>query len=178
MAKFPFLSDDWVAQARKIYAEVQAEGALPSGNELNSVRLNLVVNDAPFSGEPLKAHMDTTGGHIAIDMGHLDKPDVTVSLDYSTARTLFVVGDVQAVMQAFLAGRIRVDGDMTKLLDPRSGIWPAAGSGGFGSRAGLGTGAPLGAPAAQAPVNVGQQRLDVPATRAAEAAARLQEITE
>ncbi len=43
---------------------------------------------------------------------------------YDTARSLFVQGDVQAVLQAFLGGRIKVDGDLSKLLDPRSGIWP------------------------------------------------------
>ena len=47
-------------------------------------------------------------------------------MGYGTARSLFVAGDVQTVMQAFLGGRVRVDGDLSKLLDPRSGIWPAA----------------------------------------------------
>ena len=47
-------------------------------------------------------------------------------MGYGTARALFVAGDVQTVMQAFLGGRIRVNGDLSKLLDPRSGIWPTA----------------------------------------------------
>jgi putative sterol carrier protein len=177
MAKYPFLSDQWVTEARRIYAEVQAEGALPAGSNVPPVRLNLVVNEAPFASEPLKAHIDTSEGHIAIDMGHLEKPDVTVSLDYLTARSLFIAGDVQAVMQAFLGGRIRVDGDMTKLLDPRSGIWPAGGATAFGSRPGIGT--PTGTAlqeANSAPDD--RQRLDVKMDKAVAAATRLQEITE
>lgn len=182
MAKYPFLSDEWVTEARGIYAEVQAEGALPAGGTVVPVRLNLVVNEAPFSSEPVKAHIDTSEGHIAIDMGHLEKPDVTVSLDYATARSLFISGDVQAVMQAFLGGRIRVDGDMTKLLDPRSGIWPAGGTSAFGSRPGYGS--PPGSAAQQAgPQEPGsdeapQQQLDVKMDKTLAAATRLQEITE
>ncbi|HET9060444.1 MAG TPA: hypothetical protein VFN61_11025 [Acidimicrobiales bacterium] len=177
MAKYPFLSDEWVTQARRIYAEVQAEGALPAGGNVVPVRLNLVVNEAPFTPEPLKAHIDTSEGHIAIDMGHLEKPDVTVSLDYVTARSLFIAGDVQAVMQAFLGGRIRVDGDMTKLLDPRSGIWPAGGAAAFGSRPGYG--APTGGALQQAnSAPEDQPQLDVKTDKALTAAARLQEITE
>jgi hypothetical protein len=83
---------------------------------------------------------------------------------YGTARSLFVQGDIQAVMQAFLGGRIKVDGDLSKLLDPKSGIWPTAPS---PSPAGLG-GSP---PAAQ-------QDLGFPKADAEQIARRLQEITE
>ena len=99
-------------------------GAL-AGGTFSPVRVNLVITDAPFSDRPIDAHVDTSAGGVAISTGHLPAPDVTVSMGYSTARSLFVAGDVQAVMQAFLGGRIRVDGDLSKLLDPRSGIWPA-----------------------------------------------------
>jgi hypothetical protein len=127
MAKYPFLSDDWVTEARRIYAEVEAAGALSREPAPVTVRVNLVVNEVPFSPSPVEAHVDTSTGRVAIDTGHLPGPDVTVSLDYATARSLFVSGDVQAAMQAFLTGRIKVDGDLTKLLDPRSGIWPSGG---------------------------------------------------
>ncbi len=124
MPKYPFLSDEWVAEAQRIYAEVEASGAL-AGGTFSPVRVNLVITDAPFSDRPIDAHVDTSAGGVAISTGHLPGPDVTVSMGYGTARALFVAGDVQTVMQAFLGGRIRVDGDLSKLLDPRSGIWPA-----------------------------------------------------
>ena len=113
MAKYPFLSDDWVTEARRIYAEVEAAGALSREPAPVTVRVNLVVNEVPFSPSPVEAHVDTSTGRVAIDTGHLPGPDVTVSLDYATARSLFVSGDVQAAMQAFLTGRIKVDGDLT-----------------------------------------------------------------
>ena len=125
MPKYPFLSDEWVAEAHLIYADVEASGGLTAGT-FAPVRVNLVITDAPFSDRPIDAHVDTSSGRVAISTGHLASPDVTVSMAYGTARSLFVAGDVQAVMQAFLGGRVRVDGDLSKLLDPRSGIWPAA----------------------------------------------------
>lgn len=124
MAKYPFLSDEWVAEARLIYAEAEASGSFSAAPA--QVRVNLLVTEVPFAAGALEAHVDTSAGRVTIDTGHLQEPDVTVSLDYATARVLFVAGDVQAALQAFLAGRVKVDGDLTKLLGPHSGIWPAS----------------------------------------------------
>ena len=128
MPKYAFLSDEWVGEAKRIYAEAGAGGVNPGSAGLAPVRVNLVVTDAPFSSAPIDAHVDTSAGRLDIDVGHLSEPDVTISLGYDTARSLFVQGDVQAVLQAFLGGRIKVDGDLSKLLDPRSGIFPGTGS--------------------------------------------------
>jgi hypothetical protein len=124
MPKYAFLSDEWVGEAKRIYAEAGAGGVSAGSAGLAPVRVNLVVTDAPFSSVPIDAHVDTSAGRFDIDVGHLGQPDVTISLGYDTARSLFVQGDVQAVLQAFLGGRIKVDGDLSKLLDPRSGIFP------------------------------------------------------
>ena len=51
-----------------------------------------------------------------MDTGHLDTPDLTVTIDYATAKAIFVDGNPQAGMQAFMAGKIKVQGDMTKLM--------------------------------------------------------------
>jgi putative sterol carrier protein len=51
-----------------------------------------------------------------METGHLDSPDLTVTLSYDTAKAILVDGDAQAAMQAFLGGRIKVDGDITKML--------------------------------------------------------------
>jgi hypothetical protein len=148
MQKYAFLSDEWVGEAKRIYAEAGAGGAIAGGTTLSPVRVNLIVTDAPFSPVPVDAHIDTSAGRFDIDVGHLPQPDVTISLGYDTARSLFVQGDIQAVLQAFLGGRIKVDGDLSKLLDPRSGIWPASsaaaspgwGAGGGSAAAGPGAG--------------------------------------
>ena len=189
MPKYPFLSDEWVVEAQRIYAEVEASGGL-AGASFSPVRVNLVITDAPFSDRPIDAHVDTSSGGVTISTGHLPSPDVTVSMGYGTARALFVAGDVQTVMQAFLGGRIRVDGDLSKLLDPRSGIWPTAptswappaqpGGGGAGG-AGEGLSGPAGGPPG-ASDNGGngrpQPELGLPGVQALALATRLKEITE
>ena len=185
MAKYPFLSDEWLGEARRIYAAADLSGPLAAEEAPASVRVNLVVTDVPFSAAPLDAHVDTSGGRLAIDTGHLPGADVTVSLDYATARSLFVAGDAQSVMQAFLAGRIKVDGDLSKLLDPRSGLWAGGGAmarpapAGGGSQAPLGSPGPPGPPGGSGtPAAYGAARLGLGLPDALETAVRLQEITE
>ena len=78
--------------------------------------MNLVVTDMPFGEGSLDAHLDTSTGEIEIDKGHLDEPDLMVTVDYATAKAIFVEGNAQAGMQAFMAGKVRVEGDMTKLM--------------------------------------------------------------
>ena len=171
MAKYPFLSDEWVAEARLIYARAEADGALSGESPPAAVRVNLVVTEVPFSSTAIDAHVDTSAQRLAIDTGHLPQPDVTVSLDYATARSLFVSGDVQVALQAFLTGRIKVDGDLSKLLDPRSGIWPRSGPPGP-------AGAPPGGATGPAPGGPSQPALGFAFPGTVDVATRLQEITE
>jgi putative sterol carrier protein len=60
--------------------------------------------------------MDTTGGEMQMDLGHLDEPELTVTVDWATAKAIFVDQNPQAGMQAFMAGKVKVQGDMTKLM--------------------------------------------------------------
>jgi len=41
---------------------------------------------------------------------------VKVTLDYETAKAILVDQNPQAGMQAFMAGKVKVEGDMTKLM--------------------------------------------------------------
>jgi len=111
MDQLAFLSEGWIDAARAIH-EAGSKDEVP-GVEL---RMNLVVEEVPFPPGTLNAHLDTSCGFVDVELGHLDAPDVTVNLDYQTARAILVDGDAQAGMQAFMAGRVRVEGDMTKLL--------------------------------------------------------------
>ncbi|MGH8995812.1 MAG: SCP2 sterol-binding domain-containing protein [Acidimicrobiales bacterium] len=108
---YQFLSDEWVAEARKIRAEFKGLSAPVT----NPLRINLVISEVPDSGS-IDAHIDTSGGEPDIERGHLESPDVTVTLDYDTAKALVVEGNGQAAMSAFMAGKLRVDGDMAKLM--------------------------------------------------------------
>lgn len=112
MAKF--LSDEWLTQARAIREEYAGKGGAPP----HTMRMNLVVTDVPteVSDGPIDAHMDTTDGDMNMDVGHLENPDLTVTLGYDVAKAILVEGNPQAGMQAFMAGQIKVQGDMTKLM--------------------------------------------------------------
>jgi hypothetical protein len=118
MAKHPFLSEEWIEQARRIREEGAADGTTPSVP--HSMRLNLVVTEVPFSTGTVDAHIDTTSGVAELDSGHIDPADLKVTVDYDTARSILVDGNSQVAMQAFMTGKIRVDGDVGKLIELQS----------------------------------------------------------
>ncbi len=112
MAKHEFLSDEWIAAAQEIresYAGKTTAAPPP-------MKMNVVITDVPFGAGAMDAHIDTTDGEMTLDMGHLDGPDLTVTVDYVTAKSIFIEQDQQASMQAFMAGKIKVQGDMTKMM--------------------------------------------------------------
>jgi hypothetical protein len=109
---YPFLSDEWLNEARTIRAEYQ--GKTPPVPHV--VRMNLVVTQVPFSDEDILAHMDTSSGELELDTGHLETQDLKVTVDYDTAKAILIEGNPQAGMQAFMQGKVRVEGDMAKLM--------------------------------------------------------------
>ena len=109
---FPFLSEEWIEAARAIRAELEGKATVKPP----PFRMNQVVTEVPFGDGELKAHTDTTSGELVLELGHLENPDVTVTLPYDTAKSLLVDQDQQAAMQAFMSGKIKVEGDMMKLM--------------------------------------------------------------
>lgn len=113
MEKFPFLSDEWTAEVRRMHDEIVTEPATTA----QSVRMNLVLIEAPLGEGTIEAHVDTSSGDLVVESGHLESPDLTVTVDYATAKAILVDGDTQAAIQAFMSGRIKVDGDVSQLLN-------------------------------------------------------------
>ena len=112
MAKHPFLSPEWMDEARKVREEYK--GKTPSIP--HQVRMNQIITEVPFGDGTLNLHVDTTSGELVMEEDHLENPDLTVTVDYDTAKAIFVEGNPQAGMQAFMAGKVKVQGDMTKLM--------------------------------------------------------------
>src|SRR3954452_21846174 len=104
-------------EAKKIREEFAGKGTPPA----HAVRMNQIITDVPFGDGTVNAYMDTSGGELDMELGHLDTPDLTVTIDYETAKAIFVDGNPQAGMQAFMAGKIKVQGDMTKLMAMQQG---------------------------------------------------------
>lgn len=115
--KHEFLSPEWVAAAK----EIQESMPKPESAPAHAVKMNLVITEAPFSDADIQAHMDTSDGEVHMDLGHMDTPDLTVSVDWATAKAIFVDQNPQAGMQAFMAGKVKVQGDMTKLMAMQQG---------------------------------------------------------
>jgi hypothetical protein len=112
VATHPFLSPEWIDEARRIHEEYRGRTSpVPV-----VVRVNLIITDVPFENGSLDAHADTLSGELEVDTGHLEEADTTLTLDYDTARATLVEQDAQAAMSAFMGGRIKVQGDMSKLL--------------------------------------------------------------
>jgi SCP-2 sterol transfer family len=122
VAKHQFLSDEWFAIVDKLVEEHGADAPAHA-----SIVMNLTVTDTPF-GEERHLHMGAKDGRGHWGIGHANDADVTLTTDYVTAKEVFVSGDPAAGMQAFMAGRVKVQGDMAKLM-------AAQGTGGGGNSA-------------------------------------------
>lgn len=110
MPRHAFLSEDWFAEVRRI--QEAHPDVVPPEIEM---RMNLVINETPFAGEKTM-HMVTAGGKADWGDGHVEEADVTLTLAYVTAKEIFVEGNPQAAIEAFLTGRIILQGDLTKLM--------------------------------------------------------------
>ncbi len=109
---YPFLSPGWIEAAKAVYAAHRSEAppvTVP-------IKANLVITEVPFDGGPIDAHLDTSAGEIELDLGHVNDADVTLTLDYATAKAQVVDQDQSAVVQAFMSGRIKIEGDMMKVM--------------------------------------------------------------
>ena len=123
MAKYAFLTEEWVKAAHEVREEFKGKVAPPA----HKVKMNLIITEVPHGEGTINAHMDTSGDEMGMDLGHIEGEDLTVTVDYATAKAIFIEGNPQAGMQAFMAGKIKVQGDMTKLMAMQSGaVDPAA----------------------------------------------------
>ncbi|MEI6299168.1 MAG: SCP2 sterol-binding domain-containing protein [Actinomycetota bacterium] len=107
-----FLSESWIEAARDI--RHRYSGDVPVIDVV--VRINVITTKVPFGDGSISAYIDTSNGSLEMELGSIEDSDLTVTTDYETARKLFVEQDPTASMQAFMAGRIKVEGDITRLM--------------------------------------------------------------
>jgi hypothetical protein len=101
-----FLSDEWFAKVDELRT---AAGDLEVPEQLQGIIIN--VNVSGSDGREL--HLK--GGEF--HKGHDGGAQATVSLSEDLARKIFLENDAQAGMQAFMAGEIKIEGDMMKLME-------------------------------------------------------------
>jgi hypothetical protein len=108
---YEFLSPEWIDAAHAIRDELGATGPAPV-----SLTMNLTISDAPFSSSPLLVSLDTSAGVLALAYGHRNHADIAITVDWLTAKAILIDGKPQAAMTAFMAGKVRIEGDMSKLV--------------------------------------------------------------
>ena len=108
----PFLSDAWLEDVQKLAAEAGADagGVMPGG-----VQLNLLVTGTPEGDKELHVADGAFAKGLLADCG------TKLTVPYDVAKSMFIKGDQQAAMQAFMSGQIKVEGDMTKLMAMQQG---------------------------------------------------------
>jgi SCP-2 sterol transfer family protein len=126
VAKHEFLSDEWFAIVDQL---VEEHGADAPDN--TDIVMNLVVVETPFGAER-HLHIGAKGGRAHWGIGHAPESDVTLTTDYTTAKEIFVSGDPQAGLAAFMAGKVKIQGDLAKLMAAQMA---GAGAGGIGALA-------------------------------------------
>ena len=102
-----FLSDDWMAEVRKMYDE--AKMPAPTG-PMADLKINIVVTGGPSGDKEI--HM--AAGEFEEGLA-ADAP-TKLTVPYDVAKAVFVEGNQQAAMQAFMQGQVKVEGDMSKLM--------------------------------------------------------------
>jgi len=107
-----FLSDEWMAAA----AAIREKYADQATKVTSSIRMNQVITDVPFGDGTVNLFLDTSSGDVVMEKGALDTPDLTLTTDWETARKIFVDQDQAAGMQAFMSGKVKVQGDMIKMI--------------------------------------------------------------
>lgn len=110
-----FLSDDWFDAVEGLREEMPEPSAA-----MKDMKLNVVVAGGPDGDREI--HM--AGGNF--ERGLTDDAPTKLTVPYDVAKSMFIDGNQQAGMQAFMSGQIKVEGDMTKLMAMQAGGPPTA----------------------------------------------------
>jgi len=104
-----FLSDDWFTAVDALRSEAPEPPAA-----LKDLVINAIVQETPNGDCEIHIKAGQPERGLATDA------PTTLTVPYDVAKKLFIDGDQQAAMQAFMAGKIKVAGDMTKLMAMQS----------------------------------------------------------
>ncbi len=102
-----FLSNEWFTIVEQLTAQA---GNLNLPPTLANLAINLIVTD-PVEGNN---EVSLDGG--VIKRGLSENAKTTLTMDTETLRKVFLEFNVSAAMQAFMTGKIKVQGDMSQLM--------------------------------------------------------------
>ena len=105
----PFLSDAWFEAI-----EALRDDAPAAPEEVADIAVNMVVTGGPDGERTL--HF----AHGRFDRGLVEGAPTTVTVPYRVARAMLVDLDPNAAITAFMNGEIKVEGDITRLMELQS----------------------------------------------------------
>jgi hypothetical protein len=111
MTTYPFLSEPWLDAVRKLKAQHLGDATDQAGLTVNGV-----VTGVPFGPSALSMH-STHGPVFGWEPGSDPEAQLTISVDYDTARSLILDRTPNTLELALGAGEIVVDGDVDAFRD-------------------------------------------------------------
>jgi hypothetical protein len=105
-----FLSEEWFTAVEALRPDAPEPPAA-----IKDLVINLTVTGTPNGDQELR-----------LDRGHGGGAPTTMTVPYDVAKQLFIQNDQAAAMQAFMTGKIKVTGDMTKLMAMQAAGPPTA----------------------------------------------------
>jgi hypothetical protein len=102
----PFLSEAWFDAV-----EALRDKAPPPPEEVAGLAVNMVVTGGP-DGDRMLHFADSR-----FDRGLAPGAPTTVIVPHRVARAMLVDADPQAAIEAFMTGEIRVEGDLSRLME-------------------------------------------------------------
>ena len=125
MSTHRFMSEGWINEINKVRESL---GDVEVPDNAKAISLNFTIK---FGDEEEKASVQD--GHLV--SGHSSEAKTTLILPAEVAKKLFVERDQSAAMQAFMSGQIKVEGDMSQLMQMQSMGGGLPGLGGDGAEA-------------------------------------------
>lgn len=117
--KLRFMSPEWIAKINEIR---QGLGEIEIPEQAKSFSLNFTI-----TREDGEDKASVAAGELVA--GHTETAPTTLTVPVDVAKKMFVDRDQAAAMQAFMSGQIKVEGDMSQLMQMQT---MGAGGGGFG----------------------------------------------
>ncbi|MGB2756545.1 MAG: hypothetical protein WBD02_02645 [Acidimicrobiia bacterium] len=117
-----FLSETWIIDAQTALHTHSSE--LPT--DVNMIA-NVIVASPPdhVHDADIELHLGSADTKAIFQRGLHETANVTLRTDYATAHSIFLSGDPQAGLQALMAGKVKISGDLAALMAAASsGVGP------------------------------------------------------
>lgn len=107
-----FLSDAWFDEVEKVRAEL---GDIEVPPAMKDLTINIVVTGGPDGDREIRMQAG------AFERGLAEGAPTKLTVPFDVAKAIFIEGNQQAAMQAFMSGQIKIEGDMSKIMAMQAG---------------------------------------------------------